>query len=496
MKKDKNKLDFLNTLRAAIKEEMQQRTNFLISFAHDAKHLLSIMQVRLHALYKEAGGKKLPSLPLLEDDHNRLSVLFSNILDTEKILQQKKLYEHTTLLNISNHTASVIDVYKNIAEENNIQVIQDIEKDLFIQISPQAFDRVLGNIIDNAIKYSSENGTIHISVKGDDKSVLLSIQDTGIGIPDDQHKKLFAPYFQVAREKKYDYGGIGAGLFIVKRILDEVSGKIKVRSKAGKGTTVTCVFSRKEGDTIDTEKTTCRKTMLKPILRKKYSVKPETFKEGKETILFVEDDMELLFIIQNEVEKEYNIYCASNGVDAVKKLDDIPKPDIIISGIVMEPGDGYAFLEKMKEIKDMEDIPFIFLSGKTAPGEIRKGLQCGAVDYITKPFHMEILKEKIKTLLRNRRIHTEKEITRMEQRISEVIRTRDMEVFKFSLKAEKYHLSKQEKKVMKYLLKGFTIPEIAGKLSLSQHTVRNHVRHIYIKCDVNNRTRLMLLFNK
>lgn len=469
------------------KVELKQRIDFILSFSHHAKHILSTMQTRVHAVKKEAGKRELPSLPLLEWEFNRFKAKFGNILDTEKIQKGKKLYKHNTVINISKLLTSMIYLYKDIAADKNIQITWEIERDLSIRMSQQAFERILWTIIDNAIKYNKENGQIHIIVKGDDNSVHLVVKDTGTGIPDDRKQDLFKPYFEITRKTDQKADGSGGGLYIVRSILNDVAGEITIKSQMNKGTTVSITFKRVKSKKKKEDK-------LSKQLDQEFFLKTEEWEQGKKTILFVDNDMTLVSMMQNEMADEYNFYYAFNGRNALDKLVTIHKPDIIISGIVMEPVDGYEFLKELRENKGMEDIPFVFLSVKTGPSEIIKGLQHGAVDYIEKPFNMELFKEKIRTLLHIRENFIKKEMERMERRISEAIRTRDLAIFKFNRNITKYNISAQERKVIQYLIKGFNISEIAEKLSLSHHTVRNHIRHIYVKCKVDNRARLMCLF--
>ncbi|MBN2444180.1 MAG: response regulator transcription factor, partial [Spirochaetales bacterium] len=223
----------------------------------------------------------------------------------------------------------------------------------------------------------------------------------------------------------------------------------------------------------------------------------ETYDADKYTILIVEDNIKLLIFLQQNLLEKYNVYHATDGQKALDRLSDIPKPDIIISDIMMGTMDGHKFFNNLSNKKGYEDIPFIFLTSKTDRTEKIESLKQGAIDYFFKPFHIEEVKAKIETILKQRDKAKEREIEKIEEQIYSVIRKKgDKRFLDFEMKCKEYKLSPREKEIVQYLTKGLEIKEIAGKLFLSAHTVRNHVRHIYTKCKVQNRVELLNLLKK
>ena len=104
-------------------------------------------------------------------------------------------------------------------------------------------------------------------------------------------------------------------------------------------------------------------------------MKPEIFSEEKNTLLYVEDNIVLVKFLQDYLLTDYNFYSAPNGREALRKLETIAPPDIIISDIMMDNMDGYEFLSELKKNVDFRDIPLIFLSAKAAPPDKVKGLR-------------------------------------------------------------------------------------------------------------------------
>jgi DNA-binding NarL/FixJ family response regulator len=178
------------------------------------------------------------------------------------------------------------------------------------------------------------------------------------------------------------------------------------------------------------------------------------------------------------------------------KLEIIPKPDVIISDIMMDIMDGYEFLCQLREKSDMQDIPFIFFTSKATEEDTLKGLRLGAVDYIEKPFSLQILKEKIRSLIRDHDIYSEKEVERIGKRLLKTIRLKESTQINFELLYTKYNLSKREREILQYIIKGMESKDIAGKLFISYDTVKRHIQNLKEKCNVKNLVQLINLFRE
>ena len=189
--------------------------------------------------------------------------------------------------------------------------------------------------------------------------------DTGIGIPAGQLDYIFKPYYQSAYKKR-NIQGIGAGLPIVKNILNEINAQITIESKLQKGTTVMIKF-KKEVIKENTKDLIIEQVKLsKPVNKRSITLDQEDYDNNKKTVLVVEDNIELLTFMQNHMNSSFNFYYARDGQEALRKLKIMPKPDVIVADIMMDIMDGYEFYQKLQEIEEMQDIPFIFLTAKTA----------------------------------------------------------------------------------------------------------------------------------
>ena len=149
----------------------------------------------------------------------RLQKNINNILDVEKFIRKKIVYKHDSIIDISDIVNNKLLLFSEIAKNKNISIKKKIDNDLCAKIDPGAMDRIINNLIDNALRYTNQKGNILIKLDGNNKSIRFIIMDTGIGISEEQIKNIFKPYYQISREKS-NFQGLGMGLYIVKKIIE------------------------------------------------------------------------------------------------------------------------------------------------------------------------------------------------------------------------------------------------------------------------------------
>ena len=332
-----------------------------------------------------------------------------NILDLEKINQTKQLYNHSTVLNISKAIKKTVESFSYNTNKKKITLTLVSEGALYIKINPSAFNRIVNNLLDNAVKYTAVGtGEINVSLTSDSSSIFLTIKDNGKGISKKELKKIFRPYFRSKRETNNQ--GLGISLFLVKSIIDSLNGRIEVESELDKGTTFVVVFPKhnlnENDDVIDF-------TPDEIIKRTKIIFSEETYDTNKDTLLIAENNLQLLSYLQESLVSDYNVFYATNGQTAFNKLNKNPEPDLIILDIMIEEMDGHEFYSKISKDTRYNDIPFIFMTTGTGKKEKLESLKDVVIDYITKPFYIEELKAKIKAILGNRNLTKEIETNKI-----------------------------------------------------------------------------------
>jgi signal transduction histidine kinase/DNA-binding NarL/FixJ family response regulator len=479
----------------AIDLRSKQRIDSFVSLAHDVKTPLTIIGNYLDNLVSLEGSSK--ECEAVERNFQKLRNDIEQLLDAEKLERHVGIYDHGRSTDLSKLLADRMGMFEELALVKKIGFSHSIDPDLSARIDPFAAVRVINNLVENAIKYTHENGWIRVSAVSNAEQIQLSVEDNGIGIPETEIERIFEPYTSISTDTRHAQG-LGLGLSIVKKIAEEVNGNIKVESKvdAGSKFTITLARERSTGaplpsdyiplsDYKDPEQTTVE-TKVSGTRR-------------KPVILLVDDNRELLAFMHENLSYGYSVYYALNGKEAIEKLARIPLPDIIVSDIMMDTMDGYELKSRLSESAEYAGIPFVFLTARTPVHDQVKGLSLGAIDYITKPFHTDVLAKKIESILRLKNEQRESDIVDMEKKISTLLRvdTRgEIDRSALDVNFDKYKLTAREKDIAIRLLKGLENKEVGATLDISSNTVKEHIRNIYKKCEVQNRVEFVNLINK
>ena len=489
-----------------LEETNTQKTNFFINFAHEIKTPLTLISNYLNKYIKKVGLSS--EIMIIKENLDKLTRDMVNILDIEKLKKGQIYYDHSMIINLSNIINTKISLFREIADKKKIKIFDNIHKNIYTNIDAYAIDRILNNLLDNAIKYNKENGEITVILKTKKNIIKFIISDTGIGIDKEQQKNIFDPYYQLSHHKR-NIQGIGIGLSIVKKIIDEVNGEIEINSTPNIGTEFKLKFKRyylKRNNIIINEDY----NSTKPIksLSNIY-LKDSDYNKERYNIYIIEDNVNLLMFLKEAIIEKYNFYYALNGKDALEKIKNIPKPHVIISDIMMDEMDGYTFFENIHDNEDFKSIPFIFLTAKNMEEDRIKGLSKGAIDFISKPFYIEELIIKIESIIK----YYEKNREQIQKNISNELYNYIKEKFSTTKKLHytknnnseyniigklysKYKITKKENEIINLLKQGFEYKEIGSKLGISINTVRTYIKRIYKKCNVKNINELSNLINK
>jgi DNA-binding NarL/FixJ family response regulator len=201
----------------------------------------------------------------------------------------------------------------------------------------------------------------------------------------------------------------------------------------------------------------------------------------------------MLNFLFKKLREKYNVYCALNGAEGIKKLRELPVvPDLILSDIMMDKMDGFSFAKIISEQTGYNHIPIVFLTAKSTSADRMKGLKLGAFDFVSKPFSFEELSQKIETILLN--ISKQQEAV-LKSSISSLktqkyIKTENISVTynsKFDQNCKLFMLTPREIEISRLIIKGNTYKEIAKELFISEKTVTKHIQNMFSKAGVSNK---------
>ncbi|MEL6251684.1 MAG: two-component regulator propeller domain-containing protein [Bacteroidota bacterium] len=291
--------------------------------------------------------------------------------------------------------------YQFESSKHRIPLFFDIEK----------MELILYNLIGNAFKYSKDGGQIIVRIKEAKESVIISVKDRGIGIPEAEKVNIFEPFSRVSDTREI---GSGIGLTICRDLSELHKGKIWVESAEGKGSTFFAEFQKGKSHFSPTEILSKSKPItLSPVpqgLEREVLkdtntdlIFPEMAGKDRLKMLIVEDNLEMRRYMANHFSSAFHLYEAPNGkegLDLAKKKN----PDIIISDVMMPEMDGISMVKRLKTDSKTQHIPVILLSSRTAMSQQLEGLEKGAFEYLTKPVNIHILQAKVRSIIENVRV--------------------------------------------------------------------------------------------
>ena len=355
-------------------------------------------------------------LSAIERQSKNLSFLVNQLLDITNLQSEVKTIEWKTG-NIVSFVNMVTESFAILASGKDIDLqFFSKEKEVETDFVPNYLNKILNNLIGNAIKYS-EGGT-HIYVmtevsEKDKKKFIIKVIDNGIGISKEDLPHLFELFYQTNKNKVKE--GNGIGLTITKQLVEVLGGKIDVESQPGKGTTFKITLPIQVSDKIlyshwkqeNPEKFTNLSSKVDES-RNGFFIEKKSKDDTRNTILLVEDNKDIAIYIRSIFpNNQYNIIYCSNGDDALKTAKTV-MPDIIITDILMPKKNGIELISDIKASTLLNHIPIIIISAKNRKEDIYEGLRAGADNYIAKPFQPEELKIRVNNLLASRDLLIEK----------------------------------------------------------------------------------------
>ncbi|WP_062621615.1 hybrid sensor histidine kinase/response regulator transcription factor [Flammeovirga sp. SJP92] len=389
-------------LKAKETENIQKAKLDLFTFiCHDMKTPLTLILDPIQDLIykKEFKPEVQRDLQVIRKNAVKLQKLVVELMDFQKF-KNKEMRISPQEIELNAFIHQVIHHFELLSEKRNIKLSLDsIQKEVIAFIDPVQFEKVIFNLVSNAMQFTPENGEIIIQLKELSHSIVIAIKDTGKGIRPEALKSVFDPYFQ----QKTSGRGSGIGLAVTKSIVEQHSGTIAVDSKMKEGSTFTIELLKGNGhfDKIYSDQEQSYIDENSPIVEE-INTEIDTLELEQEmkgaNLLIVDDNEDISQYLHIKFSSHYNVITAKNGVEA---LDIVKKQniDLIISDITMREMDGLAFCKNIKEQPQTANIPIVFLSAKDDVQTQLKTFNMGADAFISKPFSFDILSARVKNLL-------------------------------------------------------------------------------------------------
>jgi PAS domain S-box-containing protein len=369
----------------------ETKSRFLANISHEIRTPLNGIVGVINLLNQtNLSEKQKTYLNAITSSSNQLMGIINDVLDLAKI-DADKLELDCTDFNIEDLFQAVVAVFemKCIEKQINLEWFIDDRIPKFLNGDPVRLNQIIYNLLGNSIKFTEKGGILLqvelLNISKRDINVLIRISDTGIGMDEQALNKVFDAFTQAEDQMSRKFGGTGLGLTIVKKIVEIHGGKISVKSQPQQGTSFELNLPFKR----------CKSTPSIPDLSEPILVGDiENLK-----ILLVEDNKVNQMVTKDNLEAyKVVVTIAENGKEALELLEN-QIFDLILMDMQMPILDGYQTMREIRNSKDLilKQIPIIALTANAIDAEITKCFDCGADDYLSKPFKPSVLIDKIYT---------------------------------------------------------------------------------------------------
>lgn len=396
------------------RELEEQATNaklqFFTNISHELRTPLTLIADPIEHIVNDENLTKQQRnmLQIVEKNVSILMRLVNEILDFRKI-QNKKMELTLSEFELTHYLKEWANTFESIATKRKIKVESITPAPIRLCADIYKVERICYNLLSNALKYTSEGGSITIKAKSTDETVEICIKDSGKGIAKEDIKHIFDRFYQVRNSNK---DGTGIGLAIVKAFTELQGGTAKVESEVGKGSEFTITLPKRvAGDNFQpAEETYTMNDFLDESsavtdisTENKVSKITSDRQEDKPRVLVIDDNADIRAYATALLSDEYDVMEASDGSEGLKKaVREVP--DVVVCDVMMSGMDGLECCKHLKSDSLTCHIPVILLTAKTLDEHRAEGYAYGADAYLTKPFNGNVLKARIKNLITNRKL--------------------------------------------------------------------------------------------
>ncbi len=456
------------------------RTKFLANISHEIRTPLTLISGNL-ILAKENISNQDKALKNID-----VALLNSKkvVEDANGILELLKFEKNKTTLKLSqirlNETLKRIFLsFTSLADMKDIKLKYHttISENISIKTDIEKLEKILNNLISNAIKYSPSKSKIIFDTSTNNEMLTVKLIDFGQGILFNETEKIFERFYQSSDSKAV--GGIGIGLSLAKEFAELLDGSLSVESEFSKGSTFVFTVPIDEISHSDNLEIRNEKPPVEIPINEEQEIKQSAINNTKELerlqrqeaprkdkpkVLIVEDNPEMCAYIVEILSDNYDCTTAFDGQEALSIIEK-QAFDLITSDIMMPKLDGFQLRERLNKNDIFKNIPFILISAKTLEEDKVKGFNLGIDDYIVKPFNKNELIARINNLLENK-------ISRAQWR------PQNKELDINIVSSEKKLIKKAEAIVIKNISdEYFKVAQLASEIGYSQRQLSRLLNH-------------------
>ncbi|MFH7027802.1 MAG: response regulator [Heteroscytonema crispum UTEX LB 1556] len=398
----------------------KQKTEFFQNISHEFRTPITLILGPLESAVAANEGLSYSQSAIALRNSRRLLRLVNQLLDLQR-LDAGRMQPSFRPCDLVKFVSQIVESFRPYCEKKGLRLVNQLNECPTVYLDMEKIDKVVYNLLSNAMKFTPEGGTISITVQTQGERCFLQVKDTGIGIRKEQIPTLFERFRQAEGSENRSYEGTGLGLALVKELVELHGGQVTVESVYGKGTTFTVWFvpgkahlpaeevletptelniSRARVELADlelleakTDKSESKSESITTDLPLT-SETPQPASNNQHRILVVDDNPDLRAYVSDILRSNgYQVHTARNGAEGFRIAQDMA-PSLIVSDLMMPLVSGLEMIRAIRSEQKLKGIPIILLTAKIDEETRIEGTEKGADAYLAKPFnHRELLAE-------------------------------------------------------------------------------------------------------
>lgn len=430
----------LARLNEKLKRNDELKSQFFANVSHELRTPLTLILGPVDRALGE-DGRSEGDQRLLKSVRRNARLLLKHVNDILEIttLEAGKVEPSYVEVDLARLARQIASNFESLAEVRQLELQVRSPQRLTAQVDPAKLQRIVLNLLANAIKFTPPGGTVEFTVEGQGEQAALSVADSGPGIPEELRTRVFERFFQTEEATTRRYGGTGLGLSIVREFVQLHGGSVDVAAsrsggalftvrlplQAPKGARVTAASMPAEPEPMEAnellggELTDLPEEAFVALPQGTAGARPESWAESEwPVVLVVEDNRDMASYICASL-GSYRTRRARNGREGLESaLAEVP--DLIISDVMMPGMSGPQMVEEMRQHPQLNRVPVVMLTARAEDDLRVKLLRAGAQDYLVKPFSAEELISRVDNLIKVKRFQERLEVAYADLKAAQV----------------------------------------------------------------------------
>ncbi|MEH2200427.1 response regulator [Nostoc sp.] len=399
----------------------KQKTEFFQNISHEFRTPITLIQGPLESAVAAGEGLSYSQSAIALRNSRRLLRLVNQLLDLQR-LNAGRMQPSFHPCDLVEFVSQIVESFRPYCEKKKLHLIAQLDECSPVYLDMEKFDKVIYNLLSNAMKFTPEGGTIAVRLKSERERCILQVQDTGIGIVQEQIPYLFERFRQAEGSANRSYEGSGLGLALVKELVELHGGQVTVESVYGQGTTFSLWLltgnahlpaqqiletpaevntSRASVELADLELVESTTDNIEDITinSSPHIDTQDSALKTQHSILVVDDNPDLRTYVSEIFRRNgYRVQTARNGYEGHNTAKEI-MPSLIVTDLMMPLVSGLEMIQLIRKEEKLKGTPIILLTAKVDEETRIEGTEHGADAYLAKPFNDRELLAEVRNLL-------------------------------------------------------------------------------------------------